>query len=36
MLNKLEKVPDVRDYYETLNELINTNKSFIRFGDGEY
>ena len=29
-------VPNVKNKYETLDELINTNKSMARFGDGEF
>ncbi len=29
-------IPKVKNKYETLEELINTNKSMSRFGDGEF
>ena len=29
------KVPKIKDDLETISELVNTNKSIIRFGDGE-
>lgn len=34
-INDNDFIPQIKDYNETLDELINTNKSFIRFGDGE-
>lgn len=30
------KPPRVKSVADTMNELVNTNKSIIRFGDGEY
>lgn len=29
-------LPKVKDAFETLEELITTNKSLIRFGESEY
>lgn len=34
-INDNEFIPQIKDYNETLDELINSDKSFIRFGDGE-
>lgn len=28
--------PDIKDFEETIDEILNTDKSFARFGDGEF
>ena len=30
------KIPAIKNSYETIKELMNTNKSIIRFGDGDF
>ena len=34
--SKFIELPQIKNNFETLENLINTQNSFIRFGDGEY
>ena len=34
--SKFVELPQIKNNFETLENLINTENSFIRFGDGEY